>query len=259
MPDPRTKYRVALLGPPKSIHEFRQRHTDSGGGAFQGLLGRVERKRGETLHLYTHLRKDFTHRDLADPFVRKIVYLETSMAAHNLVLDGTVKEHNYGNTYTKLLDEFVARFIPAERQEAIWRLIKKDHNAALKRPPIKLVGPPKVLDEFRKSRPDRIERDLQKPEEHSTLIEKTGELVAMPEFTKAEKLCAAEDSAARAADMQAEIARRAGQRFDWGDAYSGNLLEILDAAPPEEKFALLKGAFDEHLKEKKASLVRQKR
>lgn len=252
--EPSTKHRVALLGPPKSIHEFRERHTDREGGKFQGILGKVERTRGETLKLYTHLKKDFTHRDLADPFVRRMIYLEASMAAHNLVLDGTVKEHNYGKDYTKLLDNFVVRFVPAERQEAVWRLIRADHKGALKKPTTKFVGPPEVLDKFRKSRPEMIEHDRQNPEEYKRLMDKSGEVVTMPEFTKEEKLCVAYDSASRAADMQAAIAEKRGQRFNWGEAYTNNMLEILDAAPPEEKYVLLKRAFDDHLKERKAHL-----
>ena len=252
--DPRTKYRVTLKGPPPSVHDFRQRHTDRGGGKFEGILGKVERTRGETLKLFNHLTKDFTHRDLADPFVRRMIYLDASMAAHNLVIDGTVQTHNYGGNYTKLLDQFVARFVPAERQEAVWRLIRADHKGALKKPTTKFIGPPKVLDEFRKSRPEMIVQDQKRPDDYRRLIEKSGEVVAMPDFSRDEKLCVAYDSASQAADMQAGIAERKGQKLNWGEAYTDNLLEIIDAAPPEEKYVLLKRAFDDHLRERKAHL-----
>jgi len=274
-------FRNALKGPPPSVHRFRLRHTDpikapdprySGSldqernvrsrardaeaSGYKGLVARVERKPGEVIPILFKLNKRLKTQDFADPFVRRMVYLDASMIAHNMVLDGTATKKNFGREYTGILDRIIDTTVPADRQEAIWKLIMRDHQPVLKKPHVRMMGPPTSLHEWRTNTSERIANDEKRPhEEQFRLYDKACEAMSLSDVPRDERLSVAYASAAELADMQKGEAERMGKRVDWGGAYTQNLLDILDSVRGREKFILLKKAFEQHLHERKASLV----
>jgi len=267
-----TPHRVALLGPPPGIDAFRRRKLEPNiklvghkvaereveVRAYKRVLTRLQRKPGETMAITIKLGKRFKYRDLSDPFVRRMVYLEASMIAHNRVLDGAVKDHNYGVAYTNTIDHFVENYVPTEKQEAVWRLVRKDHEQVLKRPKIIFKGPPRNLYEWRTKTPDRIRHDEARPQNQTRLVESAQEVMGMADISREQRLATAYASAAQLADMKRNEPMRPGERFDWGRAYTNGLLTILEATPANEKYILLKTAFDDHLAEGTATVARRK-